>query len=94
MSSALTRSRVAIAATLITVAFAGAAAGCGGSAGTGSRAAASAHRNAAAAWHQVVLCARAHGMPGLPDPQINASGKATYEGECCSGHSPKLTTAT
>ena len=78
MSSALTRSRVAIAATLITVAFAGAAAGCGGSASTGSPAAASAPRNAAAAWHQVVLCARAHGMPGLPDPHINASGKAIF----------------
>jgi hypothetical protein len=78
MSSALARSRVAIAATLVTVAFAGAVGGCGGSASTGSRAAASAHRNAAAAWHQVVLCARAHGMPGLPDPRISASGKAIF----------------
>ena len=32
----------------------------------------------AAAWHQVVLCARAHGMPGLQDPRIDASGKAIF----------------
>jgi hypothetical protein len=51
------------------------AAGCGGS-----------HPNAgsstttpAAAWHQVVLCARAHGMPGLQDPRIDpTTGKAIF----------------
>ena len=78
MSSALARSRGLVAVAVVAVALAGAAAGCGGSASTGRPAAASAPRNAAAAWHQVVLCARAHGMPGLPDPQINASGKAIF----------------
>jgi hypothetical protein len=78
MSSALARSRGLVAVAVVAVALAGAAAGCGGSASTGRPAAASAPRNAAAAWHQVVLCARAHGMPGLPDPQIDASGKAIF----------------
>ena len=78
MSSALARSRGLVAVAVVAVALAGAAAGCGGSASTGRPAAASAPRNAAAAWHQVVLCARAHGMPGLPDPQINSSGKAIF----------------
>ena len=53
-----------------------AAAGCGGSPrATGGLTAAA---SPAAAWHQVVLCARAHGMPGLPEPQINPDGKATF----------------
>ena len=47
---------------------------------------ASSHRSAAppassspaAAWHRVVLCARTHGMPNLPDPQISADGKAIF----------------
>ena len=75
MSSALARSRRLVAVAVVAVG--GACAGCGGSASRSSPAAA-AHRNAAAAWHQVVLCARAHGMPGLPDPQINSSGKAIF----------------
>lgn len=32
----------------------------------------------AAQWHRVVVCARTHGMPNLPDPQINAQGKAIF----------------
>ena len=78
MSSWLAHSRGLAALALVAGALLGAAIGCGGSASTGSPAASSGPRNAAAAWHQVVLCARAHGMPGLPDPQINASGKAIF----------------
>jgi hypothetical protein len=52
------------------------AAGCGGS--HGNTAAPTASRSPAAAWHRVVLCARAHGMPNLPDPQISAEGKAVF----------------
>jgi hypothetical protein len=29
-------------------------------------------------WDRVVLCARAHGMPGLPDPRIGADGKPIF----------------
>lgn len=67
----LPRSAVLIAgAGLIAV-----AAGCGGPhrAATGA-----ATQSPATAWHQVVLCARAHGMPGLQDPRIDASGKAIF----------------
>jgi hypothetical protein len=51
------------------------AGGCGGSHTASSRGTAA---DPAAAWHQVVLCARAHGMPGLQDPQIDSSGKAIF----------------
>jgi hypothetical protein len=52
------------------------AAGCGGGSHTASpRRAAT---DLAASWHQVVLCARAHGMPGLQDPRIDSSGKAIF----------------
>lgn len=29
-------------------------------------------------WHELVACARAHGMPNLPDPTINSEGKAQF----------------
>jgi hypothetical protein len=51
------------------------AAGCGGSS---NHAASTQPPDAAAAWHRVVLCARANGMPNLPDPQISANGKAIF----------------
>jgi hypothetical protein len=54
-----------------------ATAGCAGSRPTGARQPASV-ASAAAAWHQVVLCGRAHGMPGLQEPRIDASGKAIF----------------
>jgi hypothetical protein len=53
-----------------------ASAGCGSSS-TRNGAPAS-PRDPAVAWHQVVLCARTHGVPNLPDPQIDASGKAIF----------------
>jgi hypothetical protein len=33
---------------------------------------------AAAVWHQLVQCARSHGMPTLPDPQIDSNGQAHF----------------
>jgi len=66
----------ALATAVTIVAFATTASACGGS--HGSNSAQATPRNPAAAWHQVVLCARAHGMPNLPDPQIAASGKAIF----------------
>jgi hypothetical protein len=53
-----------------------AAGGCGGSHPRSD--APSAAVTVAAAWHRVVLCARAHGMPGLADPRIDATGKAIF----------------
>jgi len=29
-------------------------------------------------WHELVACARAHGMPNLPDPTITSDGKAQF----------------
>lgn len=69
------RARVLTTAVLSSVAFA--AAGCGSSHHSVATQATQ-HQNAVGAWHQVVLCARAHGMPGLQDPQIDASGKAIF----------------
>jgi hypothetical protein len=67
--------RSAILAALL----AAAAAGCGGAHAAPPAATASSAANLARAWHQVVLCARAHGMPNLQDPQIDpASGKANF----------------
>ncbi len=71
MSSRPVRSLAALAAgALVAV-----AAGCGG----GSPATTTTgHASVAAAWHQVVLCARAHGLPNLADPRIDANGKAIF----------------
>jgi hypothetical protein len=69
--SRLRNAAVAVAAASI----AAAAAGCGGS---HSNAPTAGSTSPAAAWHQVVLCARAHGMPGLQDPRIDSRGKAIF----------------
>jgi len=64
------RSFAALAALALT------AAGCGGSHPTSS---ATTTQSLAAAWHQIVVCARAHGMPGLQDPRIDEqTGKAIF----------------
>ena len=68
------RGALAAAALLATLALV--ASGCGGS--RDPNAARTASRSSAAAWHQLVLCARAHGMPSLPDPQISADDKAIF----------------
>jgi hypothetical protein len=54
------------------------AAGCGGAHAAAPAATTTGAANLARAWHQVVVCARAHGMPNLQDPQIDASGKAIF----------------
>ena len=33
---------------------------------------------AAAVWRELVRCARANGMPNLPDPQIDSNGRANF----------------
>lgn len=65
-------SRLSSVAVLAAVA----AAGCGGAR---HAPAASSNGRLAAAWHQVVVCARAHGMPGLQDPRIDErTGKPIF----------------
>jgi len=62
---------------LAAVALVAIGAGCGGSHATNSSG--NTTRGLAAAWHQVVLCARAHGMPGLQDPRIDdQTGKPIF----------------
>jgi hypothetical protein len=54
-------------------------AGC--SAAGGSQAATtttSGQQDAAAVWQELVACARANGMPNLPDPQIDSNGQAHF----------------
>jgi hypothetical protein len=75
----LTRRKGIALAAVVAATVAGTAAGCGGSGSASSPAAApSSHSSVVAAWHRVVLCARANGMPNLPDPQISATGKALF----------------
>jgi hypothetical protein len=63
------------AALIAGVGTLGAAAGCGSS---HVPTPATAPHSPAAAWHQVVLCARAHGMPGLQDPRVDSTGEAIF----------------
>jgi hypothetical protein len=57
-------------------------AGAGCSAAGGSRAATTTTRepDVAALWHELVVCARANGMPTLPDPQVDSNGEAHFPG--------------
>ncbi len=53
----------------------------GGSSGSGgSNAAADSQREAVAVLRELVRCARANGMPNLPDPQLDASGQVIWPG--------------
>ena len=67
MSFALRSAPVVAAVALV-------AAGCGG----GHTSTTTSQASLRARWHQVVLCARAHGMPGLADPRIDSTGKAIF----------------
>jgi hypothetical protein len=54
-------------------------AGCSASGGSGAAAATtSGQQDAAAIWRELVRCARANGMPNLPDPQIDSNGRASF----------------
>ncbi len=53
-------------------------AGCAASGGSSAVTTTTGQRDAAAVWRELVRCARANGMPNLPDPQIDASGEAHF----------------
>jgi hypothetical protein len=57
-------------------------AGAGCSAAGGSRTASTTTRepDVATLWHELVVCARANGMPNLPDPQVDSNGEAHFPG--------------
>jgi hypothetical protein len=69
-------SRRVLRAALAAAALVFAVSACGG---THSSTAPSATSSVAARWHQLVVCARTNGMPGLQDPRIDErSGKAIF----------------
>jgi hypothetical protein len=54
-------------------------AGCSASGGSaGATTTTGGQQNAAALWRELVRCARANGMPNLPDPQIDSNGRANF----------------
>jgi hypothetical protein len=54
-------------------------AGCSASGGSaGATTTTGGQQAAAAVWRELVACARANGMPNLPDPQIDSSGRADF----------------
>jgi hypothetical protein len=72
----LSRARATVGVGLgVVVLLAGCSAG-GGSAGATTTT--NGQQAAAAIWRQLVRCARANGMPNLPDPQIDSNGRAAF----------------
>ena len=72
------RAAVGVGLGVAVLLFAGLA-GC--SASGGSQAATTTttgQQGVVAVWRQLVACARANGMPNLPDPQIDANGEAHF----------------
>jgi hypothetical protein len=53
-------------------------AGCSASGGSAGATTTTAQQAAAAVWRELVACARANGMPNLPDPQIDSNGRASF----------------
>ena len=74
----LSGGRAAVAVGLGVVLLAGLA-GCSASGGSGAASTTtSGQQDAAAVWRELVRCARANGMPNLPDPQIDSNGRANF----------------
>ena len=54
-------------------------AGCSATGGAGAATTTTGgQQDAAAVWRELVRCARANGMPNLPDPQIDSNGRASF----------------
>jgi hypothetical protein len=53
-------------------------AGCSAAGGSQATTTTSGRQAAAAVWRELVACARANGMPNLPDPQIDSNGRADF----------------
>jgi hypothetical protein len=72
------RAAVAIGLGVVLLLLAGLA-GCSASGGSGAATTTTSGRQAAAAvWRELVRCARANGMPNLPDPQLDSNGRASF----------------
>jgi hypothetical protein len=53
-------------------------AGCGASGGRAAATATTGQQDVVAVVHELVRCARANGMPDLPDPQIDTNGQVKF----------------
>ncbi len=53
-------------------------AGCAASGSSSAATTTTGQPDAAAVWRELVRCARANGMPSLPDPQIDSNGQAHF----------------
>jgi len=72
------RAAVAVGLGVLMLLLAGLA-GCSASGGSaGATATTGGQQDAAAVWRELVACARANGMPNLPDPQIDSNGRAAF----------------
>ena len=69
--------RAAVAVAVGVLLLAGLA-GCSAAAGSGAATTTGGQQDAAAVWRELVACARANGMPNLPDPQIDSNGRADF----------------
>jgi hypothetical protein len=75
----LSGGRAAVAVGLGVVLLLAGLAGCSASGGSGAASTTtSGQQDAAAVWRELVRCARANGMPKLPDPQIDSNGRANF----------------
>jgi hypothetical protein len=71
--------RAAIGVGLGVVVLLAGLAGCSASGGSaGATTTTGGQQAAAAVWRELVRCARANGMPNLPDPQIDSNGQANF----------------
>jgi hypothetical protein len=71
--------RAAIGVALGVVVLLAGLAGCSAAGGSaGATTTTDGQQDAAAVWRELVACARANGMPNLPDPQIDSNGRADF----------------
>jgi hypothetical protein len=72
-----------VVVAVLLLAVVGALAGCssrGSGGSSGSAAGGGGGQDAAAVWHDLVQCARANGMPNLPEPRIDENGQPQWPG--------------
>jgi hypothetical protein len=75
----LSGGRAAVGVGLGVVVLLAGLAGCSASGGSaGATATTSGQQAAVRIWRELVRCARANGMPNLPDPQLDSNGRANF----------------
>ena len=69
--------RAAVGVGLVVLLLAGLA-GCSAPGGAAGATTTTGQQAAAVVWRELVRCARANGMPNLPDPQLDSNGRASF----------------